>query len=61
MRPPQTVWRKYIAEVDRLKVEGRFSERDHEVLRLSLNAPEELMDVTRGEVDGITEHNLPLF
>jgi hypothetical protein len=58
MRPPQRVWRKYIAEVDRLKAEGHFSESDHEVLRLSLNAPEELMDVTRGEVDGITEHNL---
>jgi len=58
MRPAQTVWRRYIAEVDRLKAEGRFSERDHEVLRLSLNASEELMDVTRGEVDGITEQNL---
>jgi len=58
MRPPQTVWRKYLTEVDRLKAEGHFSERDHEVLRLSLKAPEELMDVTRGEVDGITEHNL---
>jgi hypothetical protein len=58
MRPPQSVWRKYITEVDRLKTEGRITERDHEVLRLSLNAPEELMEVTRGEVDGITENNL---
>ena len=58
MRPPQLVWRKYLAEVDRLKNEGRFTEQDHEVLKLSLNAPEELMDVTRGEVEGITEANI---
>lgn len=58
MNPSQTVWRKYLAEVDRLKKEGHFSERDHEVLRLSLRAPEELMEVTQGEVDGITENNL---
>jgi len=50
--------RRYIAEVDRLKAEGRVSEQNHEVLRLSLNAPEELMEVTRGEIDGITENNL---
>lgn len=58
MRPPETLWRAFITEVDRLKVNGVFSEKDYEVLRLSLNAPEELMDVTRGEVDGITEQNL---
>ncbi|MBK1884411.1 hypothetical protein JIN85_18485 [Luteolibacter pohnpeiensis] len=58
MHPPKKVWRSYLAEVDRLKCEGRFTEQDHEVLRLSLNAPEALMDVTRGEIDGITESNL---
>jgi len=58
MRPPQPVWRKYLAEADRLKTEGKFTEQDHEVLKLSLKAPEELMEVTRGEVDGITEANL---
>jgi hypothetical protein len=58
MRPAQSVWKKYLAEVDRLKAEGQFTERDYEVLRLSLNAPEELMEVTQGEVEGITEANL---
>ncbi len=58
MRPPQSVWRQYVIEVDRLKGEGRFSEQDHEILRLSLKAPEELMEVTQGEVSGITEANL---
>jgi cation transport ATPase len=58
MRPPQAIWRRYLVEVDRLSKEGRFSKQDHEVLRLSLNAPEELMEVTRGEIDGITEANL---
>ena len=58
MHPPQNVWKAYLAEVDRLKAEGRFSEQDHEVLRLSLKAPNELMEVTRGQVEGITESNL---
>lgn len=61
MRPPQQTWRKYISEVDRLKAEGRVSVQDHEVLRLSLNAPEELMEVTNGEVEGITEGNVRLI
>lgn len=58
MHPPQSLWREYLTEVDRLKAEGKFTERDHEVLRLSLKAPEELMEVTSGEIEGITEANL---
>jgi hypothetical protein len=58
MRPPRATWRKYVLEVDRLKAEGRFTDQDYEVLRLSINAPDELMEVTRGNVEGITEPNL---
>ena len=41
-----------------MKAENKFSAKDHEVLRFSLNAPDELMDVTRGDVEGITAANL---
>ena len=58
MRPPQALWREYLTEADKLMAEGRVSEQDHEALRLSINAPEELMDVTQGEIEGITEANL---
>jgi len=58
MRPPEAFWNRYLGELERLKSEKKFSARDHEVLRLSLNAPDELMEVTRGEVDGLSAANL---
>jgi len=58
MRPHESFWNRYLAEIDRLKTENKMSQRDHEVLRFSLNAADELMDVTRGDVEGITDKNL---
>lgn len=50
MEPPLHVWRKYVDEIDRLKKAGRISAEDHEILRFSLQARDELMD--RMLVDG---------
>jgi hypothetical protein len=61
MRPDESIWNRYLSEVARLKSENKVSEKDHEVLRFSLNAPDELMDVTRGEVEGITAANLHII
>ena len=58
MKPPESVWNRYIDEVERLRTENKMSERDHEVLRFSANAPDELMDVTRGDVQGINASNV---
>jgi murein DD-endopeptidase MepM/ murein hydrolase activator NlpD len=58
MRPRESFWGQYVAELERLKKEGKVTEHDHEVLRFSLNAADELMEVTRGEVDGINERTL---
>jgi len=58
MRPHESFWNRYLTELDRLKSENRMSERDHEVLRFSLHAADELMEVTRGDVEGITDKNL---
>jgi hypothetical protein len=58
MRPHESLWNRYLEEVARLKAENKVSEKDHEVLRFSLNAPDELMDVTRGDVEGVTPANV---
>ena len=58
MRPHESFWNRYLVELDRLKNENKMSERDHEVLRFSIHAADELMDVTRGDVEGITDKNL---
>jgi NAD(P)H-dependent FMN reductase len=58
MKPPKSLWDRYLTELDRLKTENKMSERDHEVLRFSVNAANELMEVTRGDVEGITDKNL---
>lgn len=61
MRPDESIWNRYLAEVAQLKADNTISEREHAVLRLSINAPWELMDVTRGDVDGITPANLHII
>ena len=58
MRPHESFWARYLTELERWRAEGKFSERDHEVLRFSINAADELMAVTRGDVEGLTEKNL---
>lgn len=61
MRPDESIWNRYIDEVARLKLENKVSEKDHEVLRFSINAPDELMDVTRGDVEGVTPANVHII
>lgn len=61
MRPHDSIWNRYVKEIDRLKAEKKVSEKDHEVLRFSINAPEELMDVTRGDIEGVTPSNVHII
>jgi hypothetical protein len=49
MEPPPHLWSKYLAEIDKLRSEGRITAADHEALRLSLRAREELMNLTLGQ------------
>lgn len=58
MKLNEKVWEQYLTEIDRLKENNEVTNRDHEVLRFAVNAPEELMDVTRGEVEGVTPENI---
>jgi hypothetical protein len=61
MRPHEPIWNRYLEEVARLKAQNIVSEKDHEVLRFSLNAPDELMAVTRGDVEGVTLANVHII
>ncbi len=49
MEPPTKLWSKYLDEIQKLKSKGEISAADHEALRLSLRAREELMNLTGGE------------
>ena len=61
MKPSEAVWNRYLEEVDRLKAENKTTDIQHEALRFSVGASEELMEVTRGDVDGINSGNLHLI
>jgi hypothetical protein len=55
LNPPDSLWRKYCTEIDRLEARKDITEEDYYVLRLSLPAREALMDVTRGETEALDE------
>ncbi len=48
MEPRTELWNKYLDEIDRLKEQGNITAQDHELLRVSLRANDELMDLTLG-------------
>ncbi len=48
MNPTDSLWSRYLTEIDKLKSHGDISEKDHELLRSSLHARDELMNVTLG-------------
>lgn len=58
MRPREGFWSQFLNEVDRLRKENKVSSRDHEVLRFSASAPDEVMEVTRGDIEGLNEKNI---
>jgi hypothetical protein len=51
LEPADALWSKYLQEIDRLENQGGISSKDHEVLRYSLKAREELMNLTGGTAD----------
>lgn len=48
MDPPSKLWMKYLDEIQKLRQDGKISPSDHEALRLSYRAREELMNLTLG-------------
>ncbi len=49
IQPPPKLWNRYLDEITKLRGLGEVSAADHEALRLSLIAREELMNLTLGE------------
>lgn len=54
LEPSHDLFKKYVQEMDRLLDSGQISARDHEILRLSPSAREELMELTLGDEHALT-------
>lgn len=55
LRPSSELLDKYLAEIDKLEKGGKISERDHQLLRSSAQAREEVMRLTLGDDKELTE------
>lgn len=53
MNPRAELWAKYLDEIEKLAKRKDISESDHAVLRYSLRAREELMDLTLGDEEAL--------
>ena len=58
LQPSSELLNKYMKEIDRLEAEASISQRDHQVLRSSPLAYDELMNLTLGEDSALTEDTL---
>jgi hypothetical protein len=54
LQPSKDLLNKYLTEIDKLEKQGRITERDHQLLRSSTLAQEELMRLTLGDEDALT-------
>ena len=57
LQPSSKLWARYLEELEKLKAESAITERDHQLLRFSLKAEEELMGMTLGadeELSGLS-------
>jgi hypothetical protein len=59
LEPPEHLWSKYVGEIDRLQALGGISVRDHEVLRYSTKARDELMNLTLGAEGEFSAQTIP--
>ena len=58
LEPPPGLFEKYLGEIDRLERQGKITARDHQLLRSSRVASVELMNLTLGEEDALTEETI---
>lgn len=54
LEPSSELWEKFLGEVDRLKKKGEITAEEHEILRSSLAARDELMGITLGDEAALT-------
>lgn len=58
LQPSKGLLDKYLGEIEKLEKEGTITERDHQVLRSSDVARRELMNLTLGEEDALTDQTV---
>lgn len=58
LQPSKGLLDKYLGEIDKLEKLGTITERDHQLLRSSASAQSELMNLTLGEEDALTEQTV---
>jgi len=58
LQPSKELLDKYMCEIDKLEKQGKISSRDHQLLRSSRLAQDELMNLTLGEEDALTEQTV---
>ena len=54
MQPDAPMWTKYLAEIDKLKAQGKVTPDEHQLLRFSLKARGELMSKTVGDPGAVS-------
>lgn len=59
-RPSFQFWSKVLEEADKLERNGRITARDHQLLRSSHHAQNELMKLTLGEETALTEESVKM-
>ena len=58
LEPSNSLLDKYLTEIDKLEKQGKITERDHQLLRSSEIAKRELMNLTLGEENALTEQTV---
>lgn len=58
LQPSKGLLDKFLGEIDKLEKQGTITERDHQLLRSSELAQRELMNLTLGEEDALTDHTV---
>ncbi len=58
LQPSKMLLDKYLTEIDKLQKQGKISERDHQLLRSSTSAQEELVRLTLGDEAAFTEETV---
>jgi hypothetical protein len=58
LQPSKRLLDKYLSEIDKLQELGKISEQDHQLLRSSTVAQEELMQLTLGDEAALTEETI---
>ena len=58
LEPSKELFERYLREIEKLEDQGKITARDHQLLRSSQLASEELMNLTLGEEDALGEQTI---